>query len=174
MVGANLGQCFGDRLYETGLKRVLNNRDAAIRTSAQEQWLHRCDEGIGGHRGEIIAGQPLCERIPDDTARLLACPIEASHSSAMRCSRSAGNCASPSHTCSIHDASQPSFFPGDAGKSQEVCPRMKRSREGRCAGNERGSRQGDEILVGSRPLPAAADRNAVSPARLVLRDGSRE
>ena len=41
------------------------------------------------------------------------------------------------------------------------------------AGNERGSRHGDEILVEPRPLPAAVDRDAANAARLVLRDGSR-
>ena len=34
--GANLGQHLGDRLYETGLNRVLHDRDPAIRASAEE------------------------------------------------------------------------------------------------------------------------------------------
>ena len=46
-------------------------------------------------------------------------------------------------------------------------------RGARYAGTERGSRHGDEILVGSRLLLAAVDRDAASGARLVSRDGSR-
>jgi len=38
--GANLGQYLGYRLYETGLKRVLHDRYAAIRASAEEQGFH--------------------------------------------------------------------------------------------------------------------------------------
>ena len=42
-----------------------------------------------------------------------------------------------------------------------------------CMGNERGSRHGDEILMGFRPLPAAVDRDAANAAKYVSRDGSR-
>ena len=42
-----------------------------------------------------------------------------------------------------------------------------------CAGNERGSRQGDETLVGWLFYPAAVNWNGASAATLGSRDGSR-
>ena len=52
-------------------------------------------------------------------------------------------------------------------------PMSEEARGRSCAGNERGSRQGDETLVGWLLHPAVVNWNGASAATLVSRDGSR-